>query len=121
MQYNERGLEILAFPCNNFGGQEPGSNEAIQAFAASRGATFPVLGKLECENGDKTHPVYAYLKDSISGWLGSGLKWNFAKFLANKDGIPIQRYLPITNPLAIEPDIVKLLEEAEESESKTDL
>lgn len=104
------GFEILAFPCNNFGGQEPGTNEEVQEFAKSKGATFPVLGKLECDNGDKTDPLYQFLKGSLpTGVLGQGLKWNFAKFLCDSKGVPVQRYLPTTSPLAIEKDILKLL------------
>lgn len=108
---SDKGLEILAFPCNNFGSQEPGTNDEIQAFAANKGAAYPVLGKLECDNGDQTHPIYQYLKGSVSGGLlGAGLKWNFAKFLCDANGVPVQRYIPTTSPLAIENDIVKLLE-----------
>jgi glutathione peroxidase len=108
-----QGLEILAFPCNNFGGQEPDSNEAICEFASSKGATYPVFGKLECEPKDPndTHPLYRFLKSSVSGgWMGDGLKWNFSKFLVNAEGKPIKRYLPITSPSAIEKDIAALLE-----------
>eukprot|EP01040_Poterioochromonas_malhamensis_P000720 gene720-769_t len=111
-KYSSQGLEILAFPCNNFGGQEPAENLNILSFAREvKQATFPVLGKLECDNGEKTHPLYNFLKSSVSGGLlGSGLKWNFAKFLCDKDGVPVKRYLPISNPLSIEKDIVDLLE-----------
>lgn len=108
--FRENGLEILAFPCNNFGGQEPGTNEEILQFAKDHGATYPVLGKLECDNGDKTHPVYQYLKGSLdNGIIGQGLKWNFAKFLCDANGVPVKRYIPTTGPLAIEADIVELL------------
>lgn len=109
---SSQGLEILAFPCNNFGGQEPGSNEAISEFASNKGATYPVFGKLECENKDPslTHPLYRYLKSNLpGGMLGDGLKWNFAKFLVNAEGRPIKRYLPITKPSAIEKDILELI------------
>ena len=103
----------MAFPCNNFGRQEPGTNEQIQNFAKGRGSTFKVMGKLECDNHAKTHPLYQFLMASVSGGLvGRGLKWNFAKFLVNKEGIPIQRYLPTTRPLAIEADIAKLIEKS---------
>ena len=75
-----------------------------------KGVTFPVLGKLECDNYDKTHPLYKYLKASLPGGiLGTGLKWNFAKFLVNSNGIPIKRYSPTTSPLAIAPDIEALI------------
>mmetsp|Transcript_7923 Transcript_7923/g.13131 ORF Transcript_7923/g.13131 Transcript_7923/m.13131 type:complete len:118 (-) Transcript_7923:381-734(-) len=109
--YSEKGLEILAFPCNNFGGQEPGTNAEISEFATRRGATYPVLGKLECENREKTHPLYRYLKASLEGGLmGQGLKWNFAKFLCDSNGVPVNRYIPVTSPMSIEKDILKLLE-----------
>lgn len=104
------GLEILAFPCNNFGKQEPGTNSQILEFARGKGASFPVLGKLECENGDATHPFFVFLKQSIpNGLLGQGLKWNFTKFLCNKDGIPVKRFGPIQNPMSFEGDIAALI------------
>lgn len=72
-QHKDAGLEILAFPCNNFGAQEPGTNAEVLKFAEGKGATFPILGKLECENGDSTHALYKYLKTALpSGWLGQG-------------------------------------------------
>ncbi len=107
----EQGLEVLAFPCNNFGKQEPKSNEEICTFARNeKRATFPVLGKLECDRGDRTHPLFSYLMNSLSGGIfGSGLKWNFAKFLCDANGVPVKRYLPIISPWSIEKDIVELL------------
>ena len=103
-------MEIFAFPCNNFANQEPGTNAEIKQFAADKGAKYPVFGKLECDNGLKTHPVYDYLKSSLSGGiLGSGLKWNFAKFLCDANGVPVKRYLPTNSPLSIEQDIKDLL------------
>lgn len=108
------GLEILAFPCNNFGAQEPGTNDEIQEFAKEKGATFPVLGKVECENGAQTHPLFQFIKENLSGGiLGTTLKWNFSKILCNRYGVPVQRYLPTTNPLAIEGDIKLLLSGAQ--------
>jgi len=111
-KYSPQGLEILAFPCNNFKQQEPEDNLQILSFARDeKHTTFPVLGKLECDNRENTHPLYQFLKSSLSGGiLGSGLKWNFAKFLCDKDGIPVKRYLPIANPLSIEKDIAELLQ-----------
>lgn len=107
---SDQGLTVLAFPCNNFGNQEPGTNAEIQAFVKDRGVTFNVMGKLECDNGEQTHPLYKYLKDNGgSSILGKGLKWNFAKFLCDETGVPVERYLPTTNPRSIESDIVKLL------------
>lgn len=110
---SSKGLEILAFPCNNFGAQEPGSNSDVLKFAKSKGATFPVLGKVECENGDQTHPLFVYLKEKQGGGLlGSALKWNFTKFLCNSEGVPVKRYGPQESPLSFESDIVKLLDGA---------
>eukprot|EP01039_Chlorochromonas_danica_P002196 gene2196-2396_t len=107
-----QGLEILAFPCNNFGNQEPGNGQEILSYAREvKAATFPVLGKLECDHGEQTHPLYAYLKTSLDGGLlGSGLKWNFAKFLCDANGVPVQRFGPLTSPSAIEQHILPLLQ-----------
>lgn len=111
-KHGSNGLEILAFPCNSFGQQEPGTNQEIEKFARDKGATFPVLGKVNCENGDETDPLYVFLKDSVpAGILGKGLKWNFAKFLCNAEGVPVARYGPQSSPLSFEKDIVKLLNE----------
>lgn len=108
-KYSSKGLEILGFPCNNFGAQEPGSNSQIESFAKGKGATFPILGKLTCEGGDSTAPVYRYLKSTVKGPVGvESLMWNFAKFLCDKDGKPIKRYAPNANPLSFETDIAKL-------------
>lgn len=122
-RYSSKGLEILAFPCNNFGSQEPGSNKEILAFAQDKGATFPILGKLECENGDgdKTDPLYNWLKTQRANILGfESLMWNFSKFLCNTDGVVVERFGPKSSPFSIEADILKLLNAppAEESSSK---
>jgi glutathione peroxidase len=109
-KYSDQGLEILVFPCNNFGGQEPGTNEEILQYAAGFGANFPIFGKLECDNGNQTHPLFEYLKSSKSSVFGKGLKWNFAKFLCNEDGVVMRRYFPTTSPLGVEKDIKVLLE-----------
>lgn len=109
-------LEILAFPCNNFGSQEPGTNEVILQFAKSKGATFPILGKLECENGASTHPLFQFLRESIpNGILGQGLKWNFTKFLCDKDGVPVKRYGPVDSPLSFEKAIIALIDKEKET------
>lgn len=109
-------LEILAFPCNNFGWQEPGTNEEIAAFAVERGATFPVLGKVECENGDDTVPVFKFLRQSVDGGiLGQSIKWNFTKWITDKNGVPIKRYGPQTSPLSFESDIVEIIEASKDS------
>jgi len=109
-KYSDKGFEVLAFPCNSFN-QEPLSNEGIKEYVQGKGAKFPVLGKIECENKDQTAPIYLYLRDYLSGGvLGKTLKWNYTKFLINAEGIPIRRLGPLDNPLSFEKDIVKLLE-----------
>ena len=102
--YGDQGLKILAFPCNNFGGQEPGSNADVAKYVQGRGATFTVVGKIECDNGDKTHPVYRELMDATDG---QGLGWNFHKFLCDANGSPVLR--SSKDPEALIPDIEKLL------------
>ncbi|KOO22852.1 glutathione peroxidase [Chrysochromulina tobinii] len=97
------GFVVLAFPCNQFGGQEPGSPSEIRAFADSKGVTFPIFEKVEV-NGPRTHPVYKYLKGGSDSMFDS-VKWNFAKFLVGRDGKVISRYLPTTSPSSIEGDI----------------
>jgi len=108
-RYASRGFEILAFPCNQFGGQEPGTNAEIQAFAKARGATYPVFGKIDV-NGAEADPVYKWLKSQASEALGDGIKWNFAKFLLNGEGKVVKRYGPPASPLSFEADIVALLD-----------
>lgn len=104
----------MAFPCNDFGKQEPAPNSEIISFAAKQGATFQIYGKLRCEANEETHPLFVYLKDSLdNGIYGQSLKWNFTKFLVNHNGIPVKRYAPTDGPLSFEDDIVKLFEEAE--------
>ncbi|KAK1290591.1 putative phospholipid hydroperoxide glutathione peroxidase [Acorus calamus] len=107
--YKNQGLEILAFPCNQFRGQEPGSNEEIQEFACSRyKAEFPIFDKVEV-NGKNATPLYVFLKSQKGGIFGNGIKWNFTKFLVDKDGKVVERYAPTTSPSKIEKDIKKLL------------
>ena len=104
-----RGLQILGFPCNQFGGQEPGSNADIQKFATDKNATFPIFAKIDV-NGPAADPVYMWLKEQQGEVLGSDIKWNFAKFLVDgKTGNVVQRYAPTTSPKAIEQDILRLL------------
>ncbi|KAL5487341.1 hypothetical protein EMCRGX_G019930 [Ephydatia muelleri] len=100
-------MRILAFPCNQFGKQEPGTEAEIKAFAASYGVQFDMFSKIDV-NGANAHPLYKYLKSHISGSLGSFIKWNFEKFVCNGDGVPVRRYLPITAPLDIAPDLQAL-------------
>ena len=97
-QYSERGLTILALPCNQFGGQEPGANSEIQEFCqVNFGLSFPVMGKLDV-NGSSAHPLYEWLKSQRSGVLGSKIKWNFTKYLVGRDGKVIDRFAPLTKP-----------------------
>ena len=108
--YGERGFAVLAFPCNQFGGQEPGSEEEIQSFCDLNYQTsFPLFSKIEV-NGAASHPLYAHLKEQAPGVLGSKrIKWNFTKFLVNQHGEVVKRYAPSTKPEAIASDIEALL------------
>ncbi|XP_061341335.1 probable glutathione peroxidase 5 [Gastrolobium bilobum] len=111
-KYKDRGLEILAFPCNQFLNQEPGTSQEAEQFACTRyKAEYPIFGKIHV-NGPNTAPVYKFLKQQKTGFLGSRIKWNFTKFLVDKEGKAIGRYGPTTSPLAFENDIKKALGEA---------
>ena len=105
-----KGLEILGFPCNQFGAQEPGSAEQIQSFCSTNyGVTFPMFEKVEV-NGDGTHPLYLYLKEQAPGILGTtGIKWNFTKFLVSKDGQSIIRLASADGASKMEEALQKLL------------
>ncbi len=107
---NQEKLEVLAFPCNQFGSQEPGTAEDIREFCDTRfNVTFPLFAKVDV-NGKHSHPLFAYLKTELPGLLGSTkVKWNFTKFLVDAEGKPVKRYAPQTKPNAIEKDIKKLL------------
>jgi glutathione peroxidase len=109
-RYRERGLVVLGFPCNQFGAQEPGAAEEIASFCQKNyGVSFPMFARIEV-NGDGAHPLYQYLKRAAPGLLGSeGIKWNFTKFLVNREGEVTQRYAPATTPDAIAGDIEELL------------
>ena len=109
-EYKDQGLEILAFPCNQFGAQEPGDAEEIKKFCSlTYDVSFPMFSKVDV-NGDGAAPVYNYLKESLPGILGSkAVKWNFTKFLVDKNGKPIERYAPTDKPLDIAKDIKKIL------------
>lgn len=98
-QFNEQGLEVLGFPCNQFGKQEPGSEEEIQQFCSlNYGVSFPMFAKIDV-NGTKTHPVFQELKKAKPGVLGSeSIKWNFTKFLVARDGTILERFAPTTKP-----------------------
>jgi len=108
-KYQDKGLEILDFPCNQFGNQAPGSEEEIVDFCQSRyGVTFPQFAKIEV-NGANEEPLYSFLKKQKGGFLGSNIKWNFTKFLVDKNGNVIERFAPTTEPQKIEGIIKELL------------
>lgn len=108
-KYKDQGLVVLGFPCDQFMGQEPETNETLeQVCKVNHGVTFQLTEKCDV-NGKNAHPVFKCLKSELGGILGSKIKWNFTKFLVGKDGTPYKRYAPITKPEAIEKDILKLL------------
>ena len=107
---HDRGLEVLGFPCNQFGAQEPGDEKQIESFCEiNYGVTFPMFAKIDV-NGDAAAPLYKYLKKEKPGLLGSeAIKWNFTKFLIDRKGKVVERYAPNVEPEAITGDIEKLL------------
>jgi len=107
-KYKDKGLVILGFPCNQFANQEPGDEQSIsKGCMVNYGVSFPMFSKIDV-NGPLAHPIYKYLKSSVSNWLGKSIKWNFTKFLIDADGNPVERYAPTTKPKSIEADIEKL-------------
>ncbi|EXI79968.1 MAG: hypothetical protein AW10_02113 [Candidatus Accumulibacter appositus] len=110
MRYGPRGFEVLGFPCNQFGAQEPGEAEEIASFCQKNyGVAFPMFAKIDV-NGEHAHPLYQYLKKAAPGLLGSeAIKWNFTKFLVNRQGEVIERYASATAPESIAKDIESLL------------
>jgi len=109
-KYKDEGLVVLGFPCNQFGSQEPGSEKEIQNFCrVNFGVTFPMFSKIKV-NGEETHPLYRYLKSEQSGILGTeAIKWNFTKFLIDKEGRVVERFGSSTKPSELEEKIEKLL------------
>lgn len=108
-KYKDQGLEILAFPCNQFGHQEPGDDAAIKNFCTDTfGVTFPVMAKIEV-NGEGAHPLYKELKKAQGGLLGNEIKWNFTKFLVDREGRVVDRFAPQKEPRALEEKIKTLL------------
>ncbi len=109
-EYSKRGLSLLGFPCNQFGAQEPGDSTEIGAFCQKNyGVDFQMFDKIEV-NGDHAHPLYKYLTDKAPGLLGlKDIKWNFTKFLLDRDGNIVKRYAPNVEPADISADIEKLL------------
>lgn len=110
-KYRAQGFEVLAFPCNQFGFQEPGTEAEIASFCTlTYGVSFPLFAKIDV-NGPHTHPLYAYLKQQAPGILGSkDIKWNFTKFLVDAQGQVVKRYAPQDRPESIEKDLKVLLE-----------
>ena len=110
-KYQDKGLVVLGFPCNQFGAQEPGDNNQIQEFCrATFSIKFPMFEKIEV-NGEGTHPLYKILKEQAPGLMGSKkIKWNFTKFLISKDAKNITRFAPATKPEKLESDIIAALD-----------
>ena len=108
-KHGKDGLVILGFPSNQFANQEPGSDEDIQEFCTlNYGVTFPMFSKIDV-NGDDAHPLYVYLKGQQSGFPGDAIKWNFTKFIVDRQGNVVDRFASTTKPESMEEDIVKLL------------
>lgn len=109
-KYADKGFVVLGFPCNQFGAQEPGSESEIASFCQTRyDVSFPMFAKIDV-NGDHAHPLYRLLKKEAPGLLGSeAIKWNFTKFLVDRDGRIVQRYAPTDAPQSLEKDVEALL------------
>lgn len=109
-KYKDKNFKVLAFPCNQFGGQEPGSDEEIKNFCTSKfNVTFPIFSKIDV-NGDNAHPLFEFLKTQSPGVLGSqAIKWNFTKFLVGSSGNVVNRFAPTKKPAEIQPEIEALL------------
>jgi glutathione peroxidase len=108
-ELSPRGFAVLGFPCNQFGGQEPGDAQQIEQFCASKyDVSFPMFEKIDV-NGFAAHPLYNYLKNEKSGLLGSSIKWNFTKFLVDRSGKVVARFAPTATPEGIKKDIEALL------------
>lgn len=109
-ELEEKGLVILGFPCNQFGSQDPGADGQIEEFCQlNYGVSFPMFSKVDV-NGNDAHPLFTYLKDEARGVLGSKtIKWNFTKFLINRQGEVVKRYAPNDTPESMQADVEKLL------------
>lgn len=112
-EYGDNGLVVLGFPCNQFGAQEPGDEAQIQNFCEMNfGVSFPLFAKVDV-NGDKAHPLFDYLKESLPGLAGTKkIKWNFTKFLIDKKGVPRERFAPRQAPAKLTKEIKSLLNES---------
>ena len=107
-KYYDKGLRILLFPCNQFGGQEPGDNQTVCHYIGGISERFLVTEKVDV-NGSNTHPVFAWLKEACPGFLVNSIKWNFTKFLINRQGEPVKRFAPNEDPKSFESDVESLL------------
>lgn len=108
-EYKDKGLVILGFPCNQFGNQEPGTEKDIaEGCLINYGVSFPMFAKVDV-NGDNAHPLFKYLKKELKGTLGNQVKWNFTKFVIDKNGKPAKRFAPITKPESMKGYIEGLL------------
>jgi glutathione peroxidase len=108
-QLGSRGFSVLGFPCNQFGNQEPGDARQIEQFCASNyDVSFPMFAKIDV-NGSNAHPLFAYLKNAKSGWLGPSIKWNFTKFLIDRSGMVVARHGPTAKPEGLTREIEALL------------
>lgn len=107
-QFHDKGLRILAFPCNQFGKQEPGDADTICEFVKNKNASFDLFEKIEV-NGKNGHPLYKYLKREQPGTVLDAIKWNFTKFIVDKEGKPVERHAPTTSPESLIPNIEKYL------------
>lgn len=107
--YKDQGLEVLGFPCDQFGNQEPGENEEIKGFCElNYGVTFPLFEKTNV-NGEDAHPLFKFLTNAKPGLVGKGIKWNFTKFLVDREGNVVERFAPVVEPETLKSKIEKLL------------
>ena len=108
-KYKDKGLVILGFPCNQFGKQEPGDEASIaNTCLRNYGVSFPMFANVDV-NGSGTHPIFSHLKSKKGGFLGSSIKWNFTKFMINKEGKVVERFSPTTKPEEIEKYLIRIL------------
>jgi len=108
-KYKDQGFEVLGFPCNQFGGQDPGSNEQIGAYCQKNyGVNFPMFAKVDVK-GPEAHILFRYLTNNSKGILGNGIKWNFTKFLIGRDGKVLNRFAPTTKPEDLESEVAAAL------------
>lgn len=107
-KYRDKGLRILAFPSNQFANEEPGSPDEICAYVKKRNVNFDIFEKIDV-NGSNAHPLFKYLKNKLPGTFGDFIKWNFSKFIVDREGKPVERHAPTTKPLTLVPNIEKYL------------